>query len=75
MLDNDDVVYAPPTPFELAETLSAGSRAAAARAPGGRGAAAAGVRGCSWDERRRQVERIVRSVVEAAGRSSASLAA
>jgi glycosyltransferase involved in cell wall biosynthesis len=66
VLDNPEVVYAPATPFELADALSAlverraGERAAAAEA------AAASVRDASWDQAGRTVERIVREVVHAA---------
>lgn len=71
VLDNDEVVYAPPTPFELANTLSA----LVERAPQDRAAAAeraaASVQSSSWDEAGREVERIVRTVVQRAGRPSA----
>jgi hypothetical protein len=66
VLDNDHIAYAPATPFELADALSAlverppAERSAAARA------AAASVQGCSWAEAGASVERVVRRVVEQA---------
>lgn len=66
VLDNEHVVYAPPTPFELANALSAlvtrpaGERAAAAAA------AAASVSGTTWETAGDQLERAVREVVGAA---------
>jgi glycosyltransferase involved in cell wall biosynthesis len=66
VLDNSEVVYAPATPFHLADALAslverpAAERAAAARA------AAASVQGASWEAAGREVERIVRAAVEAA---------
>jgi glycosyltransferase involved in cell wall biosynthesis len=65
VLANDHVVYAPATPFELANALSelverdAATRAAAARA------ASRSVQGCSWAESGLKVEAIVRRVVAA----------
>jgi glycosyltransferase involved in cell wall biosynthesis len=65
VLDNPHVVYIAPTPFELANALGAlvsrpaGERAAAAEA------AAASVRGASWEQAGAQVERIVREAVAA----------
>jgi beta-1,2-rhamnosyltransferase WsaF-like protein len=69
VLDNDEVVYAPATPFELADTLSALVERPAAERDAAARAAAASVQGCSWDEAGRQVERAVRTAVEAAGRN------
>lgn len=66
VLDNSEVAYAPATPFELADALSAlvershAERAAAAKA------AAASVQGASWAHAGAQVESIVRRVVQAA---------
>jgi len=66
VLDNSEVAYAPATPFELADALSAlverpqAERAAAAEA------AAASVQGASWAHAGAQVESIVRRVVRAA---------
>jgi O-antigen biosynthesis protein len=75
VLDNDHIAYAPATPFELADALSAlverplAERGAAARA------AAASVQGCSWAEAGASVERDVRRVVEAAARPQPALLA
>ena len=68
VLDNEHVAYAAPAPFELADALSAlverplPERAAAATA------AAASVRGASWEAEGARVERIVRRVVSEAAR-------
>ena len=68
VLDNDEIAYAPATPFELADAVGtlvdrpAAERGAAAEA------AAASVAGNSWDEAGATVERFVRGVVEAAAR-------
>ena len=75
VLDNSEVVYAPATPFELADALSALverppiERAEAAQA------AAASVQGTSWDDAGIAVERIVREVVQAQGAATAAHAA
>lgn len=67
VLANPEVVYAPATPFHLADALSGlverapEERAAAARA------AAASVQGASWEAAGQAVERIVRTAVNAAG--------
>jgi O-antigen biosynthesis protein len=71
VLDNDDVVYSRPTPFELAETLCALVERPAAERAAAAERAGAGVRGRSWDEAGQQVERTVRRVVAAAGRPAA----
>jgi glycosyltransferase involved in cell wall biosynthesis len=66
VLDNPHVAYAPPTPFDLAEALSAlverplTERYAAAEA------AATSVQAASWGTAGQQVDRIVRRVVAAA---------
>jgi glycosyltransferase involved in cell wall biosynthesis len=66
VLDNSEVVYAPATPFELADTLCAlVDRPAAERAAAAQ-AAAASVRGASWDDAGATVERVVRRVVDRA---------
>jgi glycosyltransferase involved in cell wall biosynthesis len=71
VLDNSEVVYAPATPFELANALAAllerpaGDRLLAAEA------AAASVRGASWDQTTAVVDGIVRGVVESAARAPA----
>jgi glycosyltransferase involved in cell wall biosynthesis len=69
VLENPHVVYAPPTPFGLAAALEdlvlrpRPERAAAAEA------GAASMRGASWDDAGKQVERVVRAVVAAAASS------
>jgi glycosyltransferase involved in cell wall biosynthesis len=74
VLDNDEVVYVPPTPFELADAMvalverPAADRAAAAEA------AARSVQSRSWADAGLQVEQAVRKVVSAAGRSGVPLA-
>ena len=74
VLDNDRVVYAPATPFELADALCA----LVERPPAGRAlaaeAAAASVQGTSWDDAGALVERVVREVVEAAAAGRLPLA-
>jgi glycosyltransferase involved in cell wall biosynthesis len=66
VLDNPEVVYAPATPFHLADALSslvvgsADTRAAAATA------AAASVQGASWEAAGNEFERIIRAAVESA---------
>ncbi|HEY4094688.1 MAG TPA: hypothetical protein VGM33_04215, partial [Baekduia sp.] len=75
VLDNDHVVYAPATPFELANALSdlverdAATRDAAART------AAASVQSCSWAESGAKVEQIVRRTVLAAAAPTPTAAA
>lgn len=66
VLDNSEVVYAPATPFELANALDAlVERPAPERREAARNAAAS-VRGTTWDQAGSTVEGIVRRVVEAA---------
>jgi glycosyltransferase involved in cell wall biosynthesis len=66
VLDNPEVVYAPATPFSLANALTGlvsrrpAEREAAARA------ARASVEGASWDDAGAVVERVMRRVVESA---------
>jgi O-antigen biosynthesis protein len=73
VLDNDEVVYVPPTPFELADALCAlVERPAAERAEAAQ-AAARSVVSRSWADAGLQVEQAVRAVVSAAGRSNAAL--
>jgi glycosyltransferase involved in cell wall biosynthesis len=66
VLDNPSVLYAPATPFDLANALAG----LVERGPDERAAlateAAASVRGASWGEAGATVERIVRRAVEAA---------
>jgi glycosyltransferase involved in cell wall biosynthesis len=71
VLDNDHVVYAPATPFELANTLSQLVERDAAARDAAAGAAAASVEGCSWEESGREVERIVRRLVTEASQTAA----
>ena len=64
VLDNSEVAYAPATPFDLANALSAlvelpGAPSAGARAE----AAAASVQGTSWDDAGVVIERVVRESV------------
>lgn len=67
VLDNHEVVYAPATPFDLANALSAlVERPVAARRAAAR-AAAASVQGASWDDAGAAVERAIREVVPSAG--------
>ena len=74
VLDNDEVVYVPPTPFELADALvalverPAADRAAAAEA------AANSVQSRSWADAGLQVEAAIRKVVTAVGRSGLAAA-
>jgi hypothetical protein len=63
VLDNDHVVYAPPTPFDLANALSA---LVEHPAPARAAAAAASVSATSWEAAGRQVEGIVSRVVAGA---------
>lgn len=66
VLDNPWVVYAPATPFELADALGAlVERDAAERSVAAR-AAAASVQGRSWADAGRRVESIIRRVVDEA---------
>jgi hypothetical protein len=66
VLDNDHVVYAPATPFELANTLSALVERSAAERDAAAEAASKSVQSCSWAESGAKVERIVREAVLAA---------
>jgi len=71
VLDNSEVVYSGTTPFELAEALSALVERNASERTAAVETAAASVQGRSWDEAGMQVERVVRTAVEAAARPSA----
>jgi O-antigen biosynthesis protein len=63
VLDNDQVVYAPATPFDLADALSElVSQPSEVRTTRARGAAAS-VRSHQWAEAGREFEQIVRAVV------------
>jgi O-antigen biosynthesis protein len=72
VLENQEVRYAPATPFELANALSAlverppAERRLAARV------AAASVQGASWDDAGATVAQILRRTIEAANRSSSA---
>lgn len=68
VLDNPEVAYAPATPFDLANALAALVEKPAAERQAKAEAAAASVRGTSWDDAGVVVERVVRQVVEAASR-------
>lgn len=63
VLDNDEVVYVPATPFELANALSALVERPAAERVAAAEAAARSVRSCSWAQAALQVEHAVRTVV------------
>ena len=66
VLDNEHVVYAPPTPFELANALSQLVRRPPEERIAGAAAAAASVRSRTWETAGDQLERAVRDVVTAA---------
>jgi glycosyltransferase involved in cell wall biosynthesis len=66
VLDNAHVAYAHATPFELAAALAALVEQSPAERVRRAEAAAASVRGASWDDAGAEVERIVRDVVSAA---------
>ena len=72
VLDNPEVVYADPTPFGLADALSALVERAPAERTAAAAAAAASVSSRSWDDAGRQVDRIVRAVVTDAARPLAA---
>jgi glycosyltransferase involved in cell wall biosynthesis len=67
VLDNAEVVYAPATPFDLANALSALVARPAAERSAAAQAAAASVQGASWDDAGATVERTIREVVRSAG--------
>jgi O-antigen biosynthesis protein len=72
VLDNPEVVYAPATPFDLANALSAlverpaKERAAAAQT------AAASVAGTSWQDAGTTIERVIRDAVSAANHAGST---
>ena len=68
VLDNDQIAYAPATPFELADALCALVERPAGERAGAANAAAASVAGNSWDEAGAVAERVVRRVVDDAAR-------
>lgn len=71
VLDNPEVVYAPATPFDLANALAAlverpaGERRLAAQA------AAASVKGTSWEDAGATIERVIRDALQAAAHTDA----
>lgn len=74
VLDNACVRYAHATPFELAAALSELVERPPAERVAAADAAAASVRGASWDDAGAQVDAIVRRVVEAAAAPAAMAA-
>jgi hypothetical protein len=74
VLDNDEVIYVPPTPFEIADALVALARRPAVDRARAAEAASASVQSRSWADAGRQVERAVQQVVAAASRPGVSLA-
>ena len=64
VLDNPEVVYAPATPFELAQALCAVVERPAAERAGGAQRAANSVRARSWGDAGDTVEAVVREVVQ-----------
>lgn len=66
VLDNPEVVYAPATPFELADALAALVERPVPERRAGAEAAAASVRRVTWEQAGNAVEGIVRRVVEVA---------
>jgi glycosyltransferase involved in cell wall biosynthesis len=66
VLDNNEVVYAPPTPFDLANALSALFERPPAERRAGAAAAAASVQESTWDDVGTVVERVVRDAVDSA---------
>ena len=73
VLDNDEVVYVPPTPFELADALVALVERPAADQVRAAEAAARSVQSRSWADAGLQVEQAIRKVVTAAGRAAVTL--
>lgn len=71
VLENAEVVYAPATPFNLADALATIAGRPAAERYAVAQAAAASVQGRSWEDAGATVERVIRSVVEAECRERA----
>lgn len=71
VLDNPEVVYAPATPFDLANALAALVERPAAERHAAAHAAATSVQGNSWEDAGLVVERVIRGVVEASCRDLA----
>jgi glycosyltransferase involved in cell wall biosynthesis len=69
VLDNDHVVYAPPTPFDLADALAALVERPAEERQAAAERASASVETTSWPESGAAFERVVTSVVRGAGRA------
>jgi hypothetical protein len=67
VLDNDKVVYAPPTPFELADALCALVERPRAERDAAAADAAASVQSRSWADAGLAVERAIRRVVSVVG--------
>jgi O-antigen biosynthesis protein len=75
VLDNPEVVYAPATPFDLANALSAlVERPAEERADAAR-TAAASVAGASWQDAGATIERVVREAVQMASQTGTTASA
>lgn len=75
VLDNPEVVFTGPTPFEIAEALSALVRQTPRRRDAGARAAASSVESRSWEDAGRRVEQIVRGrVLEASPQLSHAVA-
>lgn len=75
VLDNDEVGYAPATPFDLANALSALVEKPAPERRAAAEAAAASMQGKSWGDSGVKVERIIRDVVERSCRETGAQAA
>lgn len=67
VLDNSSVVFAPATPFDLANALTALMERPADQRIAAAKTAAASVQGTSWDDAGLVVEQVIREVVENAG--------
>jgi O-antigen biosynthesis protein len=72
VLDNDQVTYAPATPFDLADALSALVERPAAERAARAERAAASVRSRSWAEAGAVIENVIQRVVAATAPSNAS---
>ncbi len=72
VLDNQQVAYAPATPFDLANALAALVERPAAERRAAAEAAAASVQGASWSDAGAVIERVVREAVQAAGGRAAT---
>jgi glycosyltransferase involved in cell wall biosynthesis len=72
VLENPEVAYAPATPFDLANALSALVEPPARERRAAAQAAAASVQGTSWDDAGAVTERVILEIVEAAGSPASS---